>query len=590
MLKCSGLLLLAVQVYGTHLRSEEPTRPVLLHTQVAETHLRTEELAKPLAHTLVHVHTDESEEGPIRTIYHAKDEVPPLGTCLYSCINLGVQYFFVYTGLALVTTYADLRLGGRSGLVAGLRSALAQATQTVSFAPMLALLFLVIDMRFKAAGATIPRYSDIFMLTATYALGVQTLVVLCLPIVTGEIAECEDDGSLKSPAVAYGVIAKFVYAIKVITLIALYAGICGCMYALFGPDSPKSPPTPPAVHCIALLCGIFFGTGLCLAIVREVPSVPRITAALAVTSSVASMAPMVGILFAAARVRALQVRPDGNPQHWAQICFYAATYAICTQVVLVLVCALFGGEPVKSRGDGDFGVQSLRPSLYFPLTAGRYLAMIVMYSCVVSIMVSVFVLRGPDGTAPHVSTAVIQSFILAIAFFVVYLMLFVLNTLRDVLYHRIADGYPGGMGRVDARMHHAQREAVWVKWIKTAESARLTVQFCPMLAVLFLAVRWRALQVTDQNGGPQPWSQMSMIICTGCVLVQLAMVVAVALVQDRIPETSKAGVVLTQPSNIWVKIPFTILRYVAFVGLYGGLIAVLSSTFLIMPETASPIE
>ena len=48
----------------------------------------------------------------------------------------------------------------------------------------------------------------------------------------------------------------------------------------------------------------------------------------------------------------------------SQIC-----YACQTEV-----CATFGGDPVKSRGDGDFGVQNLRPSLYYPIAAGAAVA------------------------------------------------------------------------------------------------------------------------------------------------------------------------------------------------------------------------
>jgi hypothetical protein len=265
---------------------------------------------------------------------------------------------------------------------------------------------------------------------------------------------------------------------------------------------------------------------------------------------------------------------------------YSSTYAVLAQALLVLVCAVFGGDPVKSRGDGDFGVQNLRPSLYYPMAAGRYMALLVAYGCVCAVAVSIFVI-DPDG--PPVSPAVLNTIVLACAFFTVYLALFVLNTARDVLFHRLAEAHQAAMGRLDARMHHPQREAVWIKCIKPAENARLTVQFCPMFAVLFLAVRWRALQVTDGHGGPQKWCQYAMLVCTASVLVQLLMVVGVAVVQDRIPETSKTGVVLTQPTRAWLRIPMIAVRYLAFLGLYGGLIAVLSSVFLIRPETASPV-
>merc|ERR1719236_145706 len=285
------------------------------------------------------------------------------------------------------------------------------------------------------------------------------------------------------------------------------------MYVLFGPHHMGAA-APVAVHCIAVLCGLYYCVSCALVFVRDFAPASRSAAALAVTYSVVSLAPMLGVLFVAARVRAWQVR-RGDPQSWAQVCMYASTYAMLAQALLVLV-----------------------------------------------------------------SPAVLNTIVLASAFFAVYLALFVLNTARDVLFHRLAEAHQAAMGRMDARMHHPQREAVWIKWIKTAENARLTVQFCPMFAVLFLAVRWRALQVTDGHGGPQTWCQYAMLVCTASVLVQLLMVVGVAVVQDRIPETSKTGVVLTQPTRAWMRVPMIAVRYLAFLGLYGGLIAVLSSVFL----------
>lgn len=561
LLRLAALLAGAAQVYAVHLRVFSDDR-----------------------------HLDE----PVyyRTVYHAKEEVPELGTQLFCCVNLTLQYFFIYTALALVSTYADLRLGGRSAVVSGLKSVLAQCAQTVAAGPMLAVLFLALEMRFKAAGRALPAYAAPWMLAATYALGFQTLMVLCLPIATGEIVECDDEGTLKSPATTYGYLAKAILALRYVTLAVLYAGIGGCLYALFGPDSPGDlTKSPPAVICVALLCGLYFITALVLFIARELSGSTRATAALQVTFSVASMAPMIAIVFVALRVRAFQVAPDGNPQGWAQMCMYTGTGAIFAQAVLVLACAALGGEPLKARGDGDFGVTNLRPSFYLPLTAGRYLAVGVMFGCILACMVSAFSLEGKDKekAAPPVSPAVMNTFVLAVSFFLVYLTLFVLNTLRDVLYHKLQDGYPGSMGRLDARAQHAAREASWIKWIKTAESARLTVQFCPMLSVLFLAVRVRALQVTDRQGGPQAWAQISMAVCTGSVLVQLLMVVLVAALVEKYPETSKTGVVITQPSNAWLRIPLTLVRYLAFVGLYGGLIAVLASIFLIRPETATAL-
>ena len=39
------------------------------------------------------------------------------------------------------------------------------------------------------------------------------------------------------------------------------------------------------------------------------------------------------------------------------------------------------------------------------------------------------------------------------------------------------------------------------------------MQFAPMLAVLFIATRMRALQMTDNKGSPQGWVQDGMCAC-----------------------------------------------------------------------------
>merc|ERR1719258_335721 len=47
-----------------------------------------------------------------------------------------------------------------------------------------------------------------------------------------------------------------------------------------------------------------------------------------------AMAPMLCVLFLGARMRALQMDPvTGNPQKWAQNCFYLCTYALIGQTL-----------------------------------------------------------------------------------------------------------------------------------------------------------------------------------------------------------------------------------------------------------------
>merc|ERR1719321_414245 len=69
------------------------------------------------------------------------------------------------------------------------------------------------------------------------------------------------------------------------------------------------------------------------------------------------MAPMLCVLFLAARMRALQMDPiGGNPQRWAQNCFFACTYALILQTALAIIVPLFLSGEVKKNDkiEGDF--------------------------------------------------------------------------------------------------------------------------------------------------------------------------------------------------------------------------------------------
>merc|ERR1719161_119803 len=60
---------------------------------------------------------------------------------------------------------------------------------------------------------------------------------------------------------------------------------------------------------------------------------------------------------------------------------------------------------------------------------------------------------------------------------------------------------------------------------KIMETAATTVTYAPMLSVLFLGVRMRAIQLsqgqTEKYKLPQPWVQQAMYICTYAVLGQV---------------------------------------------------------------------
>merc|ERR1712216_846475 len=89
---------------------------------------------------------------------------------------------------------------------------------------------------------------------------------------------------------------------------------------------------------------------------------------------------------------------------------------------------------------------------------------------------------------------------LAFQYFLIYILVWVFYTVKHF------SGYTG------------------LDFIKDAvESAKSTVQFAPMLSVLFIATRMRALQITSNRGAPQGYVQDGMYLASWALLVQFPM-------------------------------------------------------------------
>ena len=212
-----------------------------------------------------------------------------------------------------------------------------------------------------------------------------------------------------------------------------------------------------------------------------------------------AMAPMLCVLFLAARMRALQMDPiGGNPQRWAQRCFYAASYSLIAQTIMAAVvplCLKAKALPkddktvegdVKYEFEGDQG-QGMLPKV---LTVFRFIIMLSVYACTTAVVCSVFTIQHPDGKelTPPLSPTMQCVLNLVFQYFLIYLLLWIFITVEDL-----------SSGQINL---HAAKDAI--------ESAKSTVQFAPMLCILFVATRMRALQMTQNRGAPQGWVQDGM--------------------------------------------------------------------------------
>jgi hypothetical protein len=264
-------------------------------------------------------------------------EIFPVPTTSRCIVIMVCQYMVIYTALAVVRTYHELSGTGKGKVEAALRA----ASQTLTYGPMLCVLFIACRMRveFLSDGKDQPQmWVQNCMYALTFAVFASTVLVLLLPVVTGKpLALKEGTCDLEKPEmepdskVTFYVLTTFRYLI----LLGLYGGLAGvivgiCIYTPPGEDDlSKLPPPAPAVMCTMILAVFFFGIQLVIAGCRSYGEYsgmefPKTVGVMNAAATAVEFAPMLSILFLAARMRALQ--HDWQPKKWAQDCMYFATY------------------------------------------------------------------------------------------------------------------------------------------------------------------------------------------------------------------------------------------------------------------------
>merc|ERR1719446_458182 len=209
--------------------------------------------------------------------------------------------------------------------------------------------------------------------------------------------------------------------------------------------------------------------------------------------------------------------------------------------------------------------------LFMVFSALRYLLMLALYGGFTAVIVSVFLIEAKEGPTPPVSPTMQCVMNLTVQFFFVYLLLWVLLTLRQLAVTYNVRSYDG----------------LFATLIPTLDAAKATVQFCPMVAILFVGMRMRALQITSQQGAPQGYAQQAMFLSTYAVMTQVLMVLLMPLFVGGAPKVDEDGNVIVPAGNSVLMYVTTTIRYLALVALYGGAVTVVVALFEITPETAT---
>merc|ERR1719399_1840800 len=270
----------------------------------------------------------DSAETPLEKVpvVGSQFKVRPVSTSMQCVISLTIQYMIVYTALALVRTVADIMNWKYENFP--VTDILKTACITVSYAPMLAILFLACRMRvtwLTQGKGNPPEYVQAAMYCATYAVLLMTLCVCVIPIFTGgsimrvnkKTGDLDPDEKVfESPIVG---IAFTV--LKYLIMLGLYIGALVVVYGIITFEPPKGtwpgdkiPPVSPAVQCTMILSAQFFlvygGIQICKSIKEWMNmSMPVLEKALDAATQSMFFAPMLAVLFIGARMRALNMDP-----------------------------------------------------------------------------------------------------------------------------------------------------------------------------------------------------------------------------------------------------------------------------------------
>merc|ERR1719463_680529 len=410
-----------------------------------------------------------------------------------------------------------------------------------------------------------------------------TLTVVVIPLFTGEsIGVNQKTGEVDPELKPFdnAILAGCMTALKYLIMIGLYVGVVCIIYGAYTFKPPAGmwpgdtiPPPAPAVACTFIMSAAYF---IIYALVQFARTWTQFTQqkfskfedAMLDSTKAMNFGPMLCVLFIGARMRALQMDPlNGAPQKWAQNCFFMCTYAVIAQVLIAIAVPLvLGGSVKKGKVEGDMEYEGLKyPILGSILSVGRYIIMVCIYIGAACVIYSVFTIQHPQGEeyTPPISVTMQCVINLTFQFFFVYIGIWVGITVKEFTKFE------------------------WPLLNNTLESMIGTVGYCPMLSILFVGTRMRALLITNNKGAPQGWVQDGMYMATWAVLIQFLMVLLVGLTTAGPVVCDEDGNVEFKPANPILTYVALGLKWVTFIFLYGGVIAVIVGVYTMTPETAN---
>lgn len=440
--------------------------------------------------------------------------------------------------------------------------------ETVHFVPMLCVLFMTTRLRAVQLTHGRPEQHELpqwwvkaAMRSCTWWMLALTVLVLLMSCLHVEASDLKG----KKPAVGPTMLRYLRDLVMVIVYLS-FTVVCVGACIMQAPPRLAPPPERAAIACALCLTILYFGIFLGRAaatfanragLLGEARRFGNAQEVLRSATATVAFAPMLAVLFIATSIRAMQVGAvavGGSLPAWVQACFYVCTVSVFLQTACVV--ALFvlvpdddgepaGGSPGAAPPPGD----ARRRAAARAVEGFRLVLMAVLYVCVVAIVVGALLFPRSAPASTELNGVVV----LAMLYFGVCLALWAANKARQE--RPPADGQR-------ARGRGALEDCL--------QNAKVQVQFCPMLCVLFLACLLRALQAGDGRGAPQWWCQVAERVATVAVIC-LVLLSFEQLLPKAVPKIVKACAVC---------------KYIFVAALYASALACICALYAITPDTA----
>jgi len=567
-----------------------------------------------------------------------EDTMPAVSPTLQCVLILTVQFFITYAAHAIIRTVNNFS----NQVHWNLQRIAEQACRAITYAPALCVLFLVTRLRaIQLSGGETEKYAlppvwaQHAMYVCTFALPVQALAVLVATSMvkvdknkymsskkkkkTGDKKDelkvdlnnpNDIDAEHVQPVTSIGEEGKnkglkiCMAVVNFSCLVAMYGGmtlVCVAAITMEGPaelwqktattkfllSKLQEPPVSTTLQCTLVLVTTFFVVYLACIINRIIMDLTKETNikqklnwVLTHAQETVNLVPMLCILFIALRMRALQVNPQtGSPQSWAQYCMVGCVTCLLIKALAAVLLPLADktGEGVLGTAIGEDMFPFKNKGLRITAAIIKHTCMLLIVVCVLPVMAAVFLIQSPKGPhmTPHISPVMNVIFLCNI-YILAHAATYIMDTIKDILPKKKAVHLVAGI----------------------VETGRRAAMFAPMLAVLFIACRMRALQLTrtvdgkvPATAGPQFWAQEAMYVASAALLVRMVVTYLEAAlrgtgntVEQDLTETEE----LRQGNKTFLIM--VICNYLCLLTMFVGATVVMMSIFSMTPETLPPFS